>query len=239
MNMVPATKLLEWLGAAIGWAWKRPRLVLEGALVAALVVGGWLHNRTVRELQEAIGEAQGLEAGLRQQLTLKQNELETVTRDLTGKIIIKKVFVPPEGYVVIKKADMEATRKEYLDTIEKLKTASGKEREDLLRRLKELEGKLDQPDEIIVKKEGWTFKPGFGMEWANRGLKPCLDFKFAYWDRYSLILGGSENGAGVGASRHLDDLLWFHPKNVEWFIRYQFLRFNGSAQVATGARVNF
>lgn len=96
------------------------------------------------------------------------------------------------------------------------------------------------PDPIIqVKTKGWCFRPGIGAEIASMGLQARLDAKVAYWERYSGLVGGTRYGAGIAVSRHLDDVLWFKPRNIEAFVSYNILRAAGLTPVTIGVRSNF
>lgn len=96
------------------------------------------------------------------------------------------------------------------------------------------------PDPIIESKtKGMCLKSGLGLEIGNKGIQAHLDLKTAYWGRYSAIVGGSRYGLGIGVSRHLDDILWGKPKNIEFFGAYNFLRAIDLAPVTVGVRTNF
>lgn len=97
----------------------------------------------------------------------------------------------------------------------------------------------NSPVVIITKDRGWTFRPGLGIEWANNGLSPRLDIKLAYYQRYSLLVGGGKGGVDLSASRHLDDILYGSPRNIEAFAGYRFIRMPGGGPVVVGLRMNF
>ena len=94
---------------------------------------------------------------------------------------------------------------------------------------------------VIIKDKGFTVKPGFGIEYAGYGLSPRLDLKLAYYKRYSLLVGGGKDGLDVSASRHLDDILFWHPQNAELFLGYIFLPIgnDGRRLPVAGLRSNF
>jgi hypothetical protein len=94
---------------------------------------------------------------------------------------------------------------------------------------------------VIIKDKGFTAKPGFGIEYAGYGLSPRLDLKLAYYKRYSLLVGGGKDGLDVSASRHLDDILFWRPANVELFLGYIFLPIgnDGRRLPVAGLRSNF
>ena len=65
---------------------------------------------------------------------------------------------------------------------------------------------------VAIKDRGWTFRLGGGAVYSGR-LQPSLDAKVTYWNRYGLLIGIMPDFAGVGASRHIDDILPF--RNLE------------------------
>ncbi len=92
---------------------------------------------------------------------------------------------------------------------------------------------------ITLKRKGFCLRPGFGMEYGGKGLQGHLDAKWGYWDRYSGIAGGSRYNLGVGVTRHLDDVLWFRPQNIEFFLLYSPIRSEVVSPVSIGVRSNF
>ena len=231
-------KMLSWAGSAFKWALGHTRIVLEGLLIILLVVLGWLYHRKAAQLDTFQQEASGLEAGLRQKITYAQNQLEVVTKDLTGKVIIKKVYIPPEGSVTVRVADYQKFMAEYKALLDKLKNAPAEERAKIEQAIKDKLKELGIGDEVIVKTHGWTVRPGLGLDWANQGTKIRADVKFYYWNRWSLLFGGSENGMGPAISRHIDDLIWGKLTNVEVFGGYNVIRFNHSTVISGGLRIN-
>jgi hypothetical protein len=235
-------RLIELAVTVFKWAAERPRLALEAFLVFALVGGGWAYNRQAKKLEEAKLQMDGLEANLSEKIKLKDNELIVLRRE-KGKVKIIRKYVPPEGHVVIKKKDQEALLAEYNGLMKRLlETEAGAEgeREKLRKELEEVIADLKQPSEIEVKNKGFTLKPGFGLEAGRNGIRPRLDLKWGYWNRWSAIAGGSEYGLDVGISRHIDDYMWGRPKNAELYGAYKFLRFDQLDWQATGGiRVNF
>jgi hypothetical protein len=136
---------------------------------------------------------------------------------------------------------LEELQSKYKLLLTALGSATTKEeRARLQKEIDRLLLKLNHPEsEMVVKDFGFTFKPGFGAEWAGYGIQPRLDAKLAYYKRYSLIAGGSRNGLDVGVSRHLDDILWGSPNNIEAFIVWKFIRMYGAQAIALGIRANF
>ena len=89
------------------------------------------------------------------------------------------------------------------------------------------------------KLKGWCFKPGMGLAYGLDGFQGRLDAKVAYKDRLSMIVGGSLKGIGVGVSRHVDDILWFRPSNLEVFVSYDIIHKADVSPVLIGIRSNF
>ncbi len=224
---------------ALIWALTHKRAVAEAFLVATIVAGGWMYNRQQRIMADEKAKAEGLAADLREKITFAHNELERISRDAEGKVIVKRVYVPPEGSVVVTQKEQAALQAKMAELADKLAKALAKGDQREADRLRDEMGHAGDVD-VVVKDKGFTLKPGFGFDWANHGLKPRVDLKWAYWGRYSLLIGGSENGIGPDLSRHIDDIMWGHPQNVEIFIGYKILRFEpGSSTIAGGLRANF
>jgi hypothetical protein len=222
------------------WIWANKRAVGEGVLVLSLVLLGWRYNSDRAQLHKQIEEAQGLAAGIGLQLKITQNQLEITRRDSTGKVTYRNIYVAPEGYVMVDQKEQSALQQQLGDLTDKLKAATK------AGNTKEANGIQKQIDQINpglaikVVDHGWTFKPGYGADWANHGTKVRLDFKYFYWGRYGLIAGGGPNGFGPGVSRHIDDVIWGRPANVEVFAQFNALRFqSGTLQYTVGLRSNF
>lgn len=229
------------LRAGLSWMWAHKRAAGELVLALALLVGGWMYNRKTAELRQAAAERAQLADGLRGQITLRDGQIEILRRE-NGEIIASHQYIPPEGSVVITQKDMR-TMRERINELTNLMAhaASPAEFKKLQAELDNLRAKLAESDVvIIVKDRGITLKPGYALDWSNHGIKPGLDFKLYYLGRYSAIIGGSENGVGPRISRHLDDVLWGRPRNVEFFIGYNFFRFQSAdAAPIIGIRSNF
>jgi hypothetical protein len=200
-----------------------------------------MYHRKSGQLEDLNREKVGLESDLKQKITIANNQIEILTRE-NGEVKRKKIYVPPEGSVVIKKKDIEARDKALAELYAALKDTS-LDRDAIKRRIEELlKNKTEEGDEeIVVKDKGFTFRPGYGLDFANSGIKPRLDFKFAYWQRWSTIFGGSPNGVGPGISRHVDDIIWSKLTNVEIFAGYNFITFDGrqGKYGVIGIRSNF
>lgn len=239
MNMALVIEALKGLASAVTWAFRNPRMAVEASLVAALLVTGWMYNRKATALDKTRQEAGGLEAELKQKIKIANGRIEVLTRE-GGKVVYRDKYVPPEGSVVISRKDQEAQKAKIREVMDQIRAATG-DKEALLKKLAELTAPDSGDDEVVIKDKGFTLKPGFGADFANAGLKLRLDMKFAYWGRYSLLVGGSQNGAGPGISRHLDDILWGRPQNIEAFAGYNFITFDGRQGKAgvIGIRMNF
>ena len=226
---------------ALKWAFSSPRLALEGVLVLGLVAGGWAYNINKAKLDQIYLEKEGLEADLSEKIRLKDNELTVIRRE-KGKVIVKRVYVPPEGSVVIKRKDKKALTDKYNGLLKRLIAMDGSntaEKTKLQEEITKLLEQIDAPPIIDIKDKGFTLHPGFGFEVSPDGWSPRLDLKFIYFKRWSALLGGSGLGVGVGVSRHLDDILWFRPANVELFGQYNFLPLKDKSIGTVGLRANF
>jgi hypothetical protein len=234
-------KLVTRLFDLAAWALRNPRVALEVTLVALVAFYGWRYHKKAAQLDMAQVQAEGLEKDLKQKITIANNEIEILKRE-NGVTTVRRIYVPPEGSVVIRKKDQEAQQRKLAEILDSLKAAS-LDKDALARRIQELMGHKegDGAEEIIVKNKGLTFRPGFGMDYTGVGLQPRLDFKFAYWDRWGAIAGGSYNGIGLGVSRRLDDIIWRKMQNLEAFLGYNFITFDGrkGKSGVAGLRVNF
>jgi hypothetical protein len=93
----------------------------------------------------------------------------------------------------------------------------------------------DQPPEIRIKDYGFTFRPGGGMVYCDRLLLEA-DAKFAYWKRYSALIGVTQDFGGLGLSRHVDDFLPFQNLELQGDAG---LSWQGRLRLAIGLRMNF
>ena len=245
MNPIDIMKALAWLGNAIKgaaqWAYNNARLFLELVLVAAILVTGWMYNRKTAELRQAELKAGQLADGLQSQIRLKDGQLEVLRRKADGTVSSETTYVPPEGYITIKETDLKDLRTRYEELLRKLATATDP---DEIKRLKaeidRILGTLKNPTVTVeVKDKGFCLRPGIAMEYGGMGLQLRGDLKLAYWKRYSAEVGGSKYGLDISASRHLDDILWGKPQNLEAWFGYKFLRMNDGNAVAGGLRLGF
>ena len=235
-------KVLVLMGDGFKWALNNMRLALELILVVALLIGGWMYNRKdaqLRSVQAATGQ---LEEGLKQQITIRNGQIEVLRKE-NDKLSQHQSYVPPEGYVTIKQTDLTKLSKDYQDLIDKLSHATTPdERKKLEEQIKALLAKLNSGTQgvtVVVKDKGFCLRPGIGVEGSSRGIEPRLDLKWAYFKRYSALLGGSRAGVDISVSRHLDDLIWGHPQNAEFFGGYKFIPLYGGSWYAVGLRLNF
>ena len=225
---------------AMKWAFNNRRLVAEAVLIACLIFLGWQYNRKQEELSRVRLEKGQMEEGLKQEIRVRDGQLEVLRKE-KGKVTVERVYVPPEGSVFIKQKDLDELYKKYKELVVKLGQAmTPEERERLQREIERLMGELKKPDtEIVIKDRGFTIKPGLGAEWSGIGIGPRLDLKLFYFKRYSALIGGGRGGVDVSASRHLDDILWGRPSNIEAFLGYKFLVMPGYGPVVLGIRMNF
>ena len=89
--------------------------------------------------------------------------------------------------------------------------------------------------EVVVKDHGWTFRPGGGTIYSARFL-PEVDVKLVYWKRYSFLAGINSEFAGVGAARHVDDLIPFHNLEIFGLGGHSW---HGTFRFGIGIRTNF
>jgi hypothetical protein len=215
-----------------------PRLALEALLVAAVVAGGWMYNRKTEELESARTQAGKLEESLKGKISIVSGQLEILKRE-KGRVIRERIFTPPEGSIVIKERDYSKLENKYRELLVNLKASKPEDRKAIEKEVENVLEEIKNPVIITVKDRGFTFKPGFGMEWSSKIMPDTrLDFKFAYFKRYSALVGGSKGAVGLSVSRHLDDILWFRPMNIELFGQYNLLRFNNT-RWSFGLRSNF
>ena len=245
MNPISLLKLIPKFGKAgkkaVKWAYNNTRLFVELVLVVLLVVVGWCYNRKAAELQKAKTEAGQLADGLQAQIQLKNGELEILRRRPDGTVSRDTVFVPQEGGATVQQKDMAELQKKYNEAQDKLaKSTSPEERKALQEEIARLSKELKKTElVVIVKDKGFCLRPGIGVEYGGLGLQLRGDLKVAYYKRYSVLLGGSRHGLDIGASRHLDDVLFWKPQNLEVWGAYKYLRMNGGNAVAGGLRVGF
>jgi hypothetical protein len=225
---------------AVHWAYANSRLTGELLLVLAVVFIGWRYNIQEEKLSQAMSEHGQLEDGLKQEIRMRDGQIEILKRE-GSKTTVERVYVPPEGSVAIKIKDLADLQAKYKNLLLALSSATTiEDRDKLQAEINRLLASINNPGtDIIIKDSGFTFKPGLGVEYAGVGLVPRLDAKLYYFKRYSLLMGGSRNGIDVSISRHLDDILWGNPTNLEVYLGYKFLRMYGASMVAFGLRMNF
>lgn len=98
--------------------------------------------------------------------------------------------------------------------------------------------KVDQPGEspeVVIKDKGFTRRLGAGVVYSGEPL-PMIDLKWAYWRRYSVTAGITSRFAGIGISRHVDDVLPF--QNLE-IIGIGGPRWQGGFGGGIGMRLSF
>lgn len=235
--MVSIYQILKDLAAL---AWHHKRTALEVSLVAVLLFVGWRGDRARSRLEQEKREAEGLAAGLQQQITLKDGELEVLRRDSNGNTHRERVYVPPEGYVVISEKERSALQDKLNSLSQALKDAIA--RGDS-RAADELRRRIDEAgsDTVIkVHDHGFVFRPGGRVDYANEhGLALGLDIKWYFWKRVGLVAGGTRNGIGPGISYHLDQLPYLHPRNLELFFNYNVILNSPQHPIAGGLRFDF
>jgi hypothetical protein len=216
------------------------RVSMEALLLVCLAILGWQYNRKAQQLREAQQVASGLAAGLSQQLTIANGQIEVLKKQKDGKTVYQRVFVPPEGSIVVKEKDWSDLQAQYQSLKDQLaKAVTPEERQRLLDEISKLLAQMAGQGTITteIKDKGFCFKPGFGYEYSA-GFSPRLDIKFGFFKRYSALIGGGRGGADVSLSRHIDDIVWGKPQNVEVFAGYRIIRIGGAYYVF-GLRSNF
>ena len=218
--MISLRWIREKLAQGIKFAFANVRITLELLLVLALVLAGWAYNRKVAQLQAATAQFGQLSADLKHQITVKDNQIQILNRKPNGKVEVHTVYVPGEGTVTVVYSTQPAP------------------------------GAIHNPPPghpidlgdgtiVYVKDKGTCFKPGFGFDYDGWKPRAYVDAKLFFYKRYGAGVGGSTGGLGIMASRHLDDVLFFHPENVELFFSYRVLRIGNGNTCSIGLRSNF
>lgn len=220
------------------WIFSHLREVAEIALVSMLCALGYKLRSAVAHYETKLSTQKTLSAALSAQLRFANNELEISRRSANGAVTYSKRYVPPEGSVTISqkkvnKKSMDQLGKEYQQAVARNDVISEHRLE------KEMNKEINFIS-INIKDHGFTFNPGFRIDAGSAGISPGLDFKWAYWDRWGLLLGGSKNGVGPGVSRRIDDLFGGYFPNVEVFAQYSLFNFNSVPEpFVAGIRSNF
>jgi hypothetical protein len=98
--------------------------------------------------------------------------------------------------------------------------------------------KENQPDQVLevrITDHGFTFRPGGGMVYSERILLEA-DAKFAYWRRYGVLIGITQDFGGLGLSRHVDDFTPFTNLELAGLMG---LGWRGDLRLGIGFRVSF
>ena len=206
--------ILTKLGLAISWLISKPRLLFEIVLVAALLVAGFLYRKQEVALAEAQVQYGKLAANLQQQITIKNNEIQVLKR-IKGKVELQTVYVPGEGHIIIQQST---------PTVHYVYGSSYTVPGDIT---------------VIVKTKGWCFRPGMGLGYGPKGFQGLLDAKFGYYSRYSSLATVTKSSIGVSISRHIDDIMFFKPENVEVFATYNLIKQQEASSFLVGIRSNF
>jgi hypothetical protein len=238
MNIL--TMLAGAIRSSLEWSWGHKRTAAELAMAVVILIGGWRYNRLQAAAAATKAQQEGLAAGLREQIKLTNGQLEITRREVNGKIVYKRIYVPEEGSVVITQKEEDTMRKQLADLAAKLAAATAKGDTKAASEINTEIDKIGNDVDVKIVNKGITFRPGYGLDWSNHGIKPRLDFKAFYWNRYSMLVGGGENGVGPGISRHIDDIMWGHPQNVEIFAQWSAFTLNaGDSRYVVGLRSNF
>lgn len=187
------------------------------------------------------------------QLQLKDDELAKfrisdgnvrgAVRNPDGSIDHTSTFRPPEGTVEIVFREDPKTKKKIKELEAKLAAARSMGDDDS-DEIKALEAELANARKglfkpsVKVQRFGLTFRPGFGVIYSSK-LYPEIDFKWAFWDRYSLKTGVTTKFVTTGLTRHIDDFTpsWFKLRNIEGQI-VGGLNYTGGWRVGVGVRIS-
>jgi len=161
-------------------------------------------------------------------------------------------FRPPEGRVDITISENKKLKEQLKDAEGRLETlknqpnADPQEIERLKREVDKLRGNV-LDIHVNVQRWGFTFRPGIGVVYAPKVsdsgdvrhlLLPEIDFKFLFFDRYSLKAGLNLQFIDIGISRHIDDLIpFFKLENLE-IQGLGGVEYSGGWRLGVGARVN-
>ena len=99
------------------------------------------------------------------------------------------------------------------------------------------ESQPEKPPEVVIKDQGFTKRFGGGVVYSRKALLE-LDMKWLYWRRYGLSLGLTTEFAGLGISRHVDDIVPFNFDNLE-MLGMAGLDWRGQPRFGLGLRTNF
>jgi len=203
------------------------RIILIAAIAASLVFCK-LYNmeKETRENQELAENI--LPANLLARYIIKNRELVQAVRDAQGKVHIRTVYVPDEGKIEVLTKQKEELFKKYQILINKiLNTKDLNELTKLKQELGEILDEINKPPEIIITNKGFTSRFGYGLiigpglrtKTSNLTLPllPVLDWKWFYWERWSLTGQINPEYFGPGITRHIDDFTpgWLKMKNIE------------------------
>lgn len=216
------------------------REILIAVLLLFVAYKTWSYNKLADKLRAADGG-----------LALKEGEKAKVRigggRAETGGGVHgdePPPFIPPESstdLVLKENKKVKAQLAALNEQIEKL-LRSGAIDEEALKKLKEDRDKLSgELNELHAefRRWGFTFKPGIGVVYAGgSGFLPEFDFKFFYFDRWSLTLGFNKKFIGLGITRHVDDFIPTRPLNLEVQGKVG-LAYEGKYRLGGGLRANF
>ena len=76
----------------------KPRLLLELLMVVSIIITGWLYNRKTQELLDAKAQYGQLAESLKEQITIRNNQIEILRRGKDGTVQRELVYLPPEGW---------------------------------------------------------------------------------------------------------------------------------------------
>lgn len=235
------------------------RRVERLAIVALLIsLGVFRHLYTVekdaREVsQEALAK---LPANILARYIIQNRTLTAQVRDAKGKVVQKVIYIPDEGKVEVVTKEKDVLQQKYDELTKKIIAAkTPSEIETLKEQLNGVVQDINNNTTIQVRDWGLTSRFGFGLV-AGPGVKsslrttsgrnldvpiaPMLDWKYAYFHRYSATLQINPIFVGPGFSRHIDDITpnILHLNNLEWGLSGG-PGWTGGHYVGTFVRTNF
>lgn len=230
---------------------------LERTLLIAALIGcaafSYLYNieKDNREMAELT--AKGLPPGILAKYIQKNRELIQLVKNAEGKTVVKKFYVPDEGKLTVITKERDVALHKYNEIIEQLKQAKNEDEiNNLKKKLDRLLEDVQKPPTVIVKNKGFTSRFGYGFA-INPDFKttitgrrkttlpitPELDWKFGYWNRWSVMIQVNPYFAGPAITYHVDKMsgrLQFN--NLEVGITGGF-KWSGGKQAAILLRSNF
>jgi hypothetical protein len=179
-----------------------------------------------------------LDRGNTGEITIKKGVYTEVNVDpMTETGTKEEKYVAPEANttIEIKKNDVLKIQINELED-KKEKVATEDEKSALQKEIDAKYIELQTPA-VTIQTSGFTAALGFGALYSREVL-PFLDLKFYYMSRWSIVAGINQQYMFGGITRHVDDLLPFNMKNVEFLVAPG-LDYSGPFRIGFGLRSNF